>query len=127
MAVYSLKLLKEVVYLGLHELGVVFVDLHLFDLLLSILCVQQSIRLQHLYLILQIPNVALQGCDFGVLDKQFSGKISDVVLHHLKLVRQLWCDSTDRSMPNPIPNRQAESQQEEDRDMRNSNVLQHRQ
>lgn len=27
-------------YLGLHKLGVVLVDLHLFDLLLSVLCVQ---------------------------------------------------------------------------------------
>lgn len=54
-------------YLGLHKLGVVLVDLHLFDLLFAVLCVQQAVGFQHLNLILQVSNVALQRGDFGVL------------------------------------------------------------
>lgn len=54
-------------HLGLHELGVVLVDLHLLDLLLAVLGVQQAVGLQHLDLILQVSDVALQRGDFGVL------------------------------------------------------------
>lgn len=54
-------------HLGLHELGVVLVDLHLFDLLFTVLGVQQAVGFQHLDLILQVSNVALQRGNFGVL------------------------------------------------------------
>lgn len=47
-------------YLGLHKLGVAFVHLDLFDLLLAVLCVEHTIGFQHLDLILEVPDVPFQ-------------------------------------------------------------------
>lgn len=54
-------------YLILHEFGVTAIDLHLLHLLLPLLCAQSSVGLQHLDLLLQIPQTALQRADLRVL------------------------------------------------------------
>lgn len=54
-------------HLVLHELGVGSVDLHLFDLLLPLLAAQSSVGLEHVHLLLQLSQAALQWADLRIL------------------------------------------------------------
>lgn len=53
--------------LVLHELWVVLIDFHLFEFFTPAICVQKAICLHRLDLVLQVSNIALQWCKFGVL------------------------------------------------------------
>ena len=54
-------------YLALHEFGVTLVDLHLLEVIMPVVGVQRAARLQHLHLVLQVPDVPLQRGDLGAL------------------------------------------------------------
>lgn len=53
----------DLYYLVLHKLGVVAIDLHLLDLLLSLLTSQHVTGAQHHDLVLQLPQASLQRAD----------------------------------------------------------------
>lgn len=75
-------------YLILHELGVTAIDLHLFHLLLPLLSTESPVWLQHLYLVLQVSQAALQRAYLRVL------KRSDVMFIPLdKRRKRLWPES----------------------------------
>lgn len=54
-------------YLVLHELWVVTIDFHLFEVFTPAICVQKAICLHRLDLVLQVSNIPHQWCNVGVL------------------------------------------------------------